>query len=420
MRRVVCALLLFALALSHAGCASRSEPLSAKAFQSVIEIFCAPEMQGRDAGTKGLELARDEMVSRFKALGLQPAFVIDGKPSYTQPFTLRIGRDAEGEPIEATVYNVGGLLPGSGSLAEQVVVVGAHYDHVGYGNIGSRAKDQRGTIHPGADDNASGTAGVLLLAEHAVTSRISTRVDRRAIMFTGFAGEERGLHGSRYMTRNPEQWAFKKDYVAGMINMDMIGRLRNNELYVFTDATGDRWRQWINDANATVGLDLQWDVRPPGGSDHSLFIAIGIPSIFLNTWLHDDYHTPRDTPDKINARGGAKILALVANLLNQTATSQDRLTFVPPKPRPPHPFLGAMLGEHERGTLVQSLSEKGPLEKAGFKEGDILLTIADRPARTSGQVRNYLARAQPGDEVAVVFLRDGEQMTLTVRLGVRR
>lgn len=406
------------------GCTSKpacqSAPaLDASAYMQDVETLCDPKMEGRDAGTTGIDLARDFMVDRFKSLGLRPAFVIDGEPSYTQPFELRMGKDDAGEVINATVENVGALLPGRGDLKDEVVVIGGHYDHVGYGHIGSRAKDQKGTIHPGADDNASGTAGVLALAEHFALVQNNDTAPRRTILFTGFAGEERGLLGSRYMTTRPDQYNFDAEQINGMINLDMIGRLRNGELYIFTDATGKQWRDWIKDANTEIGLNLKWDVRPPGGSDHSLFIAAGAPAVFFNTWLHDDYHTPADTPDKINAEGAIKVLQLVATLAERAATEQERLVFVKPAPRAPRPYLGVRLGSAEGGVGIDDVLDDGPMDKAGVENGDVLLSMDGKPVNSPGDVRAFLAKTKAGKQVAVKVKRGEETIELTVKLGSR-
>ncbi|MBX2852162.1 MAG: M28 family peptidase [Phycisphaeraceae bacterium] len=415
--------LLFA-GLLLVGCQARpykpGPPLNASAFMQVVETLTAPEMQGRDAGSGGIGLARDFIVGRFKSLGLEPAFMIDGEPSFTQPLAVRTGKNAEGKVIEAPVQNVGALLPGSGNLKDQVVVIGGHYDHIGYGHYGSRAKEHKGELHPGADDNASGTAGVLLLARHFALQHHNDGKPRRTLFFTGFAAEERGLIGSRYMVRNPGQWAFDAKQVSGMINLDMIGRLRGDDLYIFTDATGEQWRGWTEEANEDVGLNLKWDVRAPGGSDHSMFISIGVPAVFFNTWLHDDYHTPRDTADKINGEGGTAVLQVVAGLAERAVTEPERITFVPPKPRPPRPYLGVMLGDAEAGVLMQDLLADGPLDEAGAKNGDVLLSIGGKPMSSPGDVRAFLAKAKAGTEVKVQVKRGDETLDLTVLLGVRR
>lgn len=426
----LCALL---LVVCSVGCATKpythdpaaGDAINASAFMEIVEALTAPEMEGRDAGTKGIELARDYLVDHFKSIGLEPAFVIDGKPSYTQPLTVRTGKDAQGETIVASIENVGALLPGVGGLADEVVVIGGHYDHIGYGHYGSRAKEHKGHLHPGADDNASGTAGVLLLARHfarAAQIKRNPAQPRRTILFTGFAAEERGLIGSRYMVRNADQWAFDGKQVAGMINLDMIGRLRGDDLYIFADATGKQWRSWIKDANEQVDLNLKLDVRPPGGSDHSMFVAIGVPAVFFNTWLHDDYHTPNDTADKINGEGGARVLRVVANLTERAMTSSERITYVPPKPRPPRPYVGAMLGDAEgdAGVLIVDVLAEGPLDKAGVANGDVLLSIGGTAVNSPGDVRGFLAKAKAGTEVKVTVQRGDEKMEKTVLLGVRR
>lgn len=422
-QRLISRLFLVLLAGVFVGCAPRpyqpGPALNSSAFMQVVETLTAPEMQGRDAGSDGIDLARDFLVDRFKSLGLKPAFVIDGKPSYTQPLIVRTGKDAEDNVIEATVENVGAILPGSGSLKDQVIVIGGHYDHVGYGHYGSRAPDMKGQLHPGADDNASGTAGVLLLARHFALQHHNDGKPRRTLFFTGFAAEERGLIGSRYMVQHPDQYAFDAKQVNGMINLDMIGRLRGDDLYIFADETGEQWRGWVKDANRDVGLNLKWDVRPPGGSDHSMFISVGIPAVFFNTWLHDDYHTPRDTADTINGQGGAMVLQVVANLTERAVTEPGRITFVPPKPRAPRPYVGAKLGQAEAGVLIEDVLIDGPLDKAGAKNGDVLLSIQGKAMTSPGDVRAFLAEAKAGTEVKIQIQRGEQTLDLTVLLGVR-
>ena len=426
-RRLFLYCLLFVSALVFGGCQT-AQPVAtasdrgfhALSYQHIVDTLCSTEMEGRDAGTKGIELARDYLVWRFKLAGLEPAFVVNGKPSYLQPLTLKIGKDKDDNPIEAGIHNVGGLLPGVGNLADEVVIIGAHYDHIGYGHYGSRDPHGKGHIHPGADDNASGTAGVILLADRLSKQAKANADDatpRRTILFTGFAGEERGLHGSRYMTEHPDQWVFDGEKVSGMINMDMIGRLRNDELYAFSHTTGKQWRGWIESANQSVGLALNLDTRAPGGSDHIPFIKAGIPAVFFNTWLHEDVHKPSDTPAKINAHGSVRVLSLVSGLLEQATTATSRISFVEP---PPRPFLGANLGDHEKGVLIRRLTNKGPLAKAGFKNGDIIVSFDGKPTKVRRDLLELLNKTKPGDEVQVGSLRDGKSMpVLTVTIGKR-
>ncbi len=414
---------LLLLVVLLAGCASKpyetGPAINASAFKQIVYTLAAPKMQGRDAGTEGIELARDYVLDTLVRVDLKPAFVIDGKPSYTQPFDIPVGVDADGVTILARIENVGAILPGVGSLADEVVVVGAHYDHVGFGDVGARDKERKGELHPGADDNASGTAGVMLLAQEFALRKRCPAMPRRTILFTCFAGEERGLLGSRFMTNHPDQWAFDGTKVVGMINLDMIGRLRNDELYLFGDESGRQWRQWTIAANRALEVDLKWDVRAPGGSDHTPFIAFGVPAIFFNTFIHPEYHTPSDTPDTVNNEGGARVLSLVAALLEHTATTRERVDYVPPKLPKPRPYLGVRMESHERGVLLAEVPE-GPMKKAGALPGDVVLSIEGKPMKTEGDVRTWLNSKSSGDEVAVTVLRGEETIELKVRLDLRR
>ena len=312
----------------------------AEAFRQIVATLCDDVMEGRDAGTRGIDLARDYLVRQYAEAGLRPGFTVEGRRTYTQAFELVIGRDAAGEAVYAPISNIGGLLPGAGDLAGQVVVIGAHYDHIGYGDIGSRAPERRGEIHPGADDNASGTAGLLILARRLVAfAREHPGVPRRTILFTSFAGEERGLHGSRFETENAQSWPFELEDISGMINMDMIGRLRDDRLYIYTAETGEQWADWVSQANARqeTPLVLDFPAKAPGDSDHSSFIRVGVPAVFFFSGLHAQYHTPDDVPETLNNEGAARILGLVGDVLERVATDPEKIIFVT---RPLRPYLG--------------------------------------------------------------------------------
>lgn len=391
-------------------------------YLDLIETLCHPSMEGRDAGTDGIDLARDLLVKRFILAGLQPAFEIDGELSYVQSFELRVSQDEQGLVSYDTVENVGALLPGVGELADEIVVVGAHYDHIGYGYYGSRARERAGELHPGADDNASGTAGVVMLADYFAAQAAATPPDarqpRRSILFTCFAGEERGLLGSRYMVANPQQWAFDGKDVVAMVNMDMIGRMEDGELFIFTDDTAPRWRPWINQENQGVDLNLVWDVRPPGGSDHTSFIRAGIPAIFFNTWLHPDYHTPDDTPDRLNPDGSVRVLSLAAEVLDRAATEPQRLQFVKPVRRP-RSYIGASIGEGDRGLTINRLSDDGPLKLAGAQVDDVVLFIDGIHMHDVYHFRRWLLTTDPGSPARFVLQRGAERIKLRLVTGKR-
>jgi hypothetical protein len=417
--------------LALVGCGSSPDPAgpatsgyvaseTEQVFKQIVATLCADVMEGRDAGTRGIDIARDYLVYQYAKAGLEPGFIVDGRWSYTQEFQLGIGRDAEGNVINAPISNIGGILPGVGDLADEVVIIGAHYDHIGYGDIGSRAPDRRGHIHPGADDNASGTAGLVILARRLANyARAHPDTPRRTILFTSFAGEERGLHGSRFETENAESWPFEIEDISGMINMDMIGRLRER-LIVYTAETGAQLADWINQANADNGspIVVSLETDAPGGSDHTSFIRVGVPAVFFFTGLHADYHTPDDTPDKLNNEGAAQVLELVGDVLIRTATDPEKLTFVSP---PLRPFMGVRPGDAAEGggLVISRVFGDTPAAAAGMQSGDVLVRFGDRAIDSPRDLSVALRESEAGQEVALLVLRDGETVELTIELGGR-
>ena len=393
---------------------------TAQLFEQIVATLCEDVMEGRDAGTRGIDIARDYLVYQYAKAGLEPGFIVDGRRSYTQEFQLAIGRDAEGNVINAPISNIGGILPGVGDLAGEVVIIGAHYDHIGYGDIGSRAPRRRGEIHPGADDNASGTAGLVILARRLANhARKHPDTPRRTILFTSFAGEERGLHGSRFETENAESWPFGLEDISGMINMDMIGRLRE-KLIVYTAETGEQWADWINQANTDNGspITVSLETNAPGGSDHTSFIRVGVPAVFFFTGIHAEYHTPDDTPDTLNNEGAAQVLQLVGDVLIRTATDPEKVTFVSP---PLRPFMGVRPGDAVEGGGLEISRVFGdtPAAAAGMENGDVLVRFGDREINTPRDLSIALRESEAGQEVALIVLRDGKEVSLALTLGGR-
>lgn len=337
----------------------------------------------------------------------------------------------------ATIHNVGGLLPGRGPLADEVIVVGAHYDHLGRGEIGSLAPDQRGEIHHGADDNASGVAGLVLLAQRLKQWADATPdAARRAVAFVAFSGEERGLLGSTYLVNHPDELAFPFERVVAMVNLDMIGRLRNDDLWVFGLDTGEGMADIFHDANAGLGLDLQDAATSHaiggGASDHAVFFLQRIPSVHLFTGVHEDYHRPSDTADKINAAGGARVVELAARVM-------DRLMTEPQAPRfdadavldqPPSAAIGhggAYLGvmpdyaalDGDAGAAITGVVPGSPAEAAGFQPGDVIVGWGGRPVDNVRDLTERLAESEPGQAVTVTVERGGQRVELNAELGRR-
>lgn len=248
--------------------------------------------------------------------------------------------------IDATVgrtgldtNNVAGILPGAGTLADEFIVIGGHFDHVGLGDSGGSRTGEVGTIHPGADDNASGTAAFILAAE-LLTEKYSSPTappNRRSIVFIGFSGEEIGLLGARYFVDNPPPTVNIKN-INAMLNLDMVGRLRRNELFVYGTGTAKDFDSILDPHLASTGLTVE---KLPGGigpSDHAVFFGQDIPVLHLFTGLHTVYHAPGDTFETINSSGGALITQLTADIAYDLATQPQRLEFIPDRTPDPDMF----------------------------------------------------------------------------------
>lgn len=330
--------------------------------------------------------------------------------------------------------NVAGIVPGAGDLADQVVVIGAHYDHLGYGEVGSLAGQH--AIHPGADDNASGTAGLMLLAKWFAgrsAEQASSHDARRTILFVAFTGEERGLIGSAYLLKHLEDLNLRPEQLVAMVNMDMIGRMKANKLYAIGTSSGDRWESLIRDAADGIGLDVDIQTKPFGGSDHTMFLHHQIPAVHFFTGAHEDYHRPSDTADKINSQSAVKILALIENLLNRICTDQALIAFNPESLGSPASRLdpkqggGAYLGvmpdyaslEGDQGCALSIVISNSPAQTAGVRDTDVIVGWNQKPIGNVYDLTNALRQGQPGQRVRLKLLRDGNPIEVNVTLGQR-
>jgi hypothetical protein len=313
-----------------------------------------------------------------------------------------------------TAENVVGIIPGTDPrLAGEAVVIGAHYDHLGRGGEGSLAPDQTGTIHPGADDNASGTAVVIGLARAFAAAGGASRT----LVFAAFAGEEMGLLGSQeYVKRAP----FPLDKTIAMVNLDMVGRLRAGKLYVGGVDSGTGLRALASDAAQGLPLTLELRGEPFAPSDHSSFYTAGRPVFFLFTGAHEHYHRPTDRWEHINADGLATVTAFVARLVTALAAAQTPPAYV--KLEAPRgggrtgggygPFFGVVpefAGSDSQGVRISGVRAGSPAEKAGLEGGDLLVQFAGVTVKTLDDFTFALRGRRPGDEVEVVFVRDGHE-----------
>jgi hypothetical protein len=370
-------------------------------------------------GTQGLEQAAEYVAQSFRAAGLEPG----GPDDFFQYF--EISPTAPGAAHTnlggSRVRNVIGVLPGRGPLAGQVVVVGAHYDHLGYGIAQfSLDPDSVQVIHNGADDNASGTAALLEIAR-----LLAARDDanRRTVVFVAFTAEELGTIGSQYYAEHP---VLPHDSTYAMLNFDMVGRLRGDSLVVIGAASAEQLQEIVEAVNSDFGMSLAWQSDPWGRSDHSSFYAKQIPVVHFFTDLHEDYHRTTDDWDKINTAGIARIADFAADLTTDLATRSEPLTYVDvPRPTPPVAAAGrrrASLGtipdmtDSPGGVRLSGVRAGTAADEAGLQAGDILIQIGEHEIKNLNDMQSALMSYQAGDTVLLVVLREGERLEANAHL----
>lgn len=373
-----------------------------------------------DAGMPVLTVARAPVEAWLKHAGKSLDTVTEALAGGPQSFGTGVMADLETEVTRVTrvTANVVGMLEGSDPvLKNEVVVVGAHMDHLGMGGPWSLAQEGGPAIHFGADDNASGTAGVLGLAEHFATSARP----KRSILFICFSGEERGLLGSRYYVRNP---LVPLDRTVAMINMDMIGRMQNDRLIVIGTGTSPAWPSVLDEATQGSSLQVSRNDSGPGGSDHQSFYDVKVPVLFFFTGIHADYHKPSDTADKIQPESLARVVALVAATTERVANLPRRPEFQAITVAQAAPRMRARVSfgsipdysEDIEGVLVSGATPGSPADKAGLKAGDIIVKFGGKSVRNIQEYTQVLGEFSPGDEVEVVVKRGNDLITLKATL----
>ena len=326
------------------------------------------------------------------------------------------------QTTRATVDNVLAYLPGK---TDEYVIVGAHYDHLGRGNFDSLAPSQIGQIHPGADDNGSGTAGLMELARMLAPLKGQLQ---RGILFESFAGEELGLLGSAAWVKDPTR---PLDKAVAMLNMDMIGRIKNDKVYIGGVGTGSTLKAAVEQASANSGFKIEYSPGGYSSSDHTSFVAKKIPVLFFFSGLHSDYHKPSDTWEKIDPDPAARLLNVVASVAEQLADAQERPAFqVVAEDKPAGgsggggygPYFGSIpdFGEVENGVRFSDVRPASPAAKAGLKAGDILVEYGGKPIKNLYDFTDALRRSKVGDVVEVKVLRDGQPVTASVKLEQRK
>jgi hypothetical protein len=386
-----------------------------------VETLAHDRWEGRGTGTRGNDAAATWIASRFAQLGLREVV-----PGHLQRFTARPsshGPNGQGLPSQ----NVVALLPGSDpALRGQVVVVGAHFDHLGRGTAGALDMDAGGVIRNGADDNASGTAAVLELAR-----LLRESPPRRSVLFALFTGEELGLLGSQHLVENAP---VPVDSMVAMVNFDMIGRLRADKLIVYGIGTAAEMRALVDSANAGPGapLDIRGVADGFGPSDHSSFHARGLPVLHLFTDLHDDYHRATDDADKIEPMGMARVVEFAERTVRRIADRPARLTpqrtAAPVRAASsarsggPQPSLGTvpdMAAGETPGLRLTAVRPGSAGDAAGLEAGDVIVEFDGKAVTDLQSYSDALYARKPGDQVKIVVLRAGQRVTVTAKLGQR-
>ncbi|MCP9291520.1 M28 family peptidase [Gracilimonas sediminicola] len=386
---------------------------------SHITFLAADEMRGREAGTAEEAAAANYIADLFRSYGLDPA---GEEGTYFQEFTINTAvlnnphaseSDTSGE--KRLSKNVAGLLQGTGD-SDEVIIVGAHYDHLGMGSFGSLSSSEEPRIHNGADDNASGTAGVLELAEYFSANRPETD-----LLFLAFSGEEMGLLGSQYYVENP---TVELENALAMINMDMVGRMSNGRLMVFGVATTDSWESILTEANTD---SLQLDLVPDGtgASDHTSFYYQDIPVLHYFTDTHADYHRPSDDTEWINAEGQEQLLTHVKRVIERLdeLDKEDMAFTEAPGEQQRNmtmdgPTLGVLpdYGYDGEGFRITGVSEGRAADNAGLQGGDIIINIGGMDIADIYKYMEALNELKAGQQTTVTVLRDGEELSFDLQL----
>lgn len=430
---------------------------------AAVILVAPPGVADERAGKlEDLSLAgsRQEFPVVMLSQGAADALVRAADPEHRSLMDLRKLSDTKGQTIEMAgakvtirtkidkveqmTDNVGAILPGRGKLADELVIIGSHYDHVGYGYFGSM-NGNRGVIHPGADDNASGTSGNLLLAKKLSDAykELPADAEARSVLFLAFSAEESELIGSAFYAKHPIA-PVERHYL--MFNMDMIGRLRDGKLEIGGVGTAEGLKDWCQPYFDSSGFKIKASAVGPGNSDHASFYMKKIPDLFFFTGYHPEYHTPKDVVSLINYEGAAQVTDLVGRMALDAALRPEPFPFTDgvhrdndagDKGEKANPHAGgdannvgatglpvrfgimADYGYDEKpGVMIDHLSNtKGAAEEAGLKAGDLMTKWDDDELKDVENWMKVMAKHKPGDKVVVTFIRDGKEQKATATLA---
>jgi membrane-associated protease RseP (regulator of RpoE activity) len=389
--------------------AKAAESITAEETQTLVDKLADDSFEGREAGSRGGRAAGNLLMKQFEEFGLSPAGD-DG--TFFQSF-------------RGSSRNILGLWEGSDpELKQQVIVVGAHYDHVGYGRA-TNSFGPIGYIHNGADDNASGTAAILEVID-ALTQL--PEGPKRSILFVLWDAEEQGLLGSQHWLSAP---TVSRERIVASINLDMVGRLRDERLQIYGHRTGKEFRRVLSEANRTEGLTIDFDWKMKADSDHWPFISRSIPTVMFHTGLHGDYHRPSDDPHTVNHEGVARVARVAFYSLVALADRPESVPFreagrrehagnktvleQPVAPQAPRYGLPYRVVEGDPPQFVLTgVTAGSAAERAGFRAGDRLVAFQGQPLTEETSFRLALLGAE--GETSFTVERPDETLPVELKL----
>lgn len=385
-----------------------------------IRTLTAPEMAGRGLGTPGLDHAAQAIADMFQAAGLKPGNLKE--QSYFQEWTQAV----EGLGEEVKLKNVIGYLPGSNPKYQgESVVITAHYDHLGDGWPNAR-EEFKGHIHHGADDNASGVAVMTALARMAAKNWRP----ERSIVFIAFTAEESGLIGSRYYAEHP--MPFSLDKMLGVINLDTVGRLGDSPITVFGTGSASEWVHIFRGVGFVTGIDIQSVPNDLGTSDQKSFLDKGVPAVQFFGSLHQDFHSPRDTVDKLDLSGMVKMFMVLKEAADYLVKRPSALTvtldnvksdgpIISGRPKGRKVSLGTIpdFAYQGQGVRISDVVSSSPAELAGLKKRDVIVQANGKQVEDLSGFSKILRGLSPGDMIEIVYIREGQKNSVKLQVKER-
>ena len=386
---------------------------------------------GEERSTPVMYATREAVARMLKAFGAADLSAIeheidaDAKPASRELAGWRIVGETNLARERTPSRNVLGELEGVGPHADETIIIGAHYDHLGYGEFGSLDPAAGHVIRPGADDNGSGTAALLEVAR-----RLAARKDKlpRRILFISFTGEERGLLGSAHYVRDP---LIPLDKTIVMLNMDMVGRMKDNKLTVSAIDTAPEFEPLVRRLNERYGFKIIREMGGYGPSDQASFYAKHVPVLFFFTGLHADYHRSTDTADKLDLPDMRRVADLTADVAVALAEAEGRPHYSestasnshPSDQRGDRPYFGSVPDfgrDNPGGYAISGVTKGSPAELGGLKGGDVVIRLGDSRIGGLEDFDSALRKHRAADKVPVWVRRDGKELHLEVTLGPPR